>query len=120
MEDNAKIKNLEIIEKMLMLNDNWNGTGGRKFSRDSILFFKNIIEKIEKQPAIAPTGRNSLLMQYELDDKSLLAFEVSLNRTEKVYLPGGDFSMAQVEVFTEHVEQKIRESVERFYKPEQY
>ena len=120
MEDKAKVKNLEIIEKMSLLNNNWNGTGGRKFSRDSISFFKSIIEKIEKQPEIAPTGRNSLLMQYELDDKSLLAFEVSLNRTEKVYLPKGDFSMVQIQVFTDHVEQKIREGVERFYKPEQY
>ena len=54
-------------------------------------------------------------MQYELDDKSLLAFEVSEDRTEKVYIPEGDYSMAQTDIFTKNVEQKIKESVEEFY-----
>ena len=56
-----------------------------------------------------------LLLQYELDDKSLLAFEVSENHTEKVYVPKGDYSMAQMDTFTENVEQRIKESVKFFY-----
>ena len=54
-------------------------------------------------------------MQYELDDKSLLAFEVSESRTDKVYIPEGDYSAAQTDVFTKDVKQKIKESVEEFY-----
>lgn len=113
--DLMKVKNLDKINKMLLFEDDWNGTGGSAFSSDSISFFKTIIESLNKQPEIAPTGRGSLLMQYELDDKSLLAFEVSLDKAEKVYLPEGDFSMAQTEVFTDQIEQRIKESVELFY-----
>ncbi len=113
--DLMKVENLNKIKKMSLFSDDWNGTGGSAFSPNAISFFETIIEMLKKQPEIAPTGRNSLLMQYELDDKSLLAFEISENRTEKVYIPKGDYSVAQIEVFTENIAQRIKECVEYFY-----
>ncbi|UWO26517.1 hypothetical protein NQ534_08700 [Marvinbryantia formatexigens DSM 14469] len=110
-----KEENLNKIKKMTRLENNWNGTGGSAFSDTAIHFFESIIGALVKQPQIAPTGRNSLLMQYEKEDKSLLAFEVGERKTEKVYIPGGDFSLAQVQIFTENVSQRINESVECFY-----
>lgn len=113
--DLMKIENLNKIEKMALFEYDWNGTGGSAFSNNAIALFKSLIEILDKQPQIAPTGRNSLLLQYELDDKSLLAFEVRENYTEKVYIPKGNYSMAQVSSFTENIEQQIKESVKRFY-----
>ncbi|HBA46224.1 MAG TPA: hypothetical protein DCZ91_00160 [Lachnospiraceae bacterium] len=113
--DLMKVENLNKIKKMALFEENWNGTGGKAFSEGAINLFKAIINALEKQPQIAPTGRNSLLMQYELDDKSMLAFEVSERRTEEVYIPKGDYSLAQMEIFTENVSQQINESVVRFY-----
>lgn len=113
--DLMKVENINKIKKMALFNDNWNGTGGSAFSEGAINLFEVIINALEKQPQIAPTGRNSLLMQYELDDKSLLAFEVSEKKTEEVYIPRGDYSLAQMEVFTENISQQIKESVEHFY-----
>ncbi|SCI49307.1 Uncharacterised protein [uncultured Blautia sp.] len=113
--DLMKVENISKIKKMALFNENWNGTGGRAFSENAIALFESIIEMLDKQPQIAPTGRNSLLMQYELDDKSLLAFEVSENQTEKVCIPKGNYAMAQIEIFTENVGQQIKESVKLFY-----
>lgn len=113
--DLMKVGNLNKIEKMAAFDDDWNGTGGSIFSKKAIKLFKMIIEMLEKQPEIAPTGRNSLLMQYELDDKSLLVFEVSEEKTEKVYIPKGDYFMAQMELFTENTGYRIKECVEKFY-----
>lgn len=113
--DLLKIRNLNKINKMSLFAENWNGSGGMKFSDKSIYLFEEIIKTLYKQPDIAPTGRNSLLMQYALDDKSLLAFEVSEKRAEKVYVPKGDYSLAQTEVYTENIIQQINESVELFY-----
>lgn len=113
--DLMKVDNLNKIKKMARFENDWNGTGGSAFSEGAINLFIEIIEMLDKQPGIAPTGRNSLLMQYELDNKSLLAFEVSENKTEKVYVPEGDYSMAQMELFTENVGFRIKESVENFY-----
>ena len=113
--DLVKVENINKIRKMALFDEDWNGTGGSAFSEEAINLFETIIDTVRRQPQIAPTGRNSLLMQYELDDKSLLAFEVSEKRTEKVYIPKGNYSLAQTEVFIENVSQKINKSVERFY-----
>lgn len=45
MEDKAKVKNLEIIEKMSLLNNNWNGTGGRKILEILFHFLKVLLKK---------------------------------------------------------------------------
>ena len=85
------------------------------FSSKVISFFRSVIEILDKQPQIAPTGRNSLLMQYELEDNSVLAFEVCESRVEKVFVPKGDYSKAEAETFTNNMEQRIKESVTLFY-----
>lgn len=113
--DVMKIDNLDKIRKMALFSYDWNGTGGSAFSQNAIALFKSIIEMLDKQPQIAPTGRNSLLLQYELDDKSLLAFEVSENQTEKVYIPKGNYAMVQMDTFTENIGQQIKECVKHFY-----
>lgn len=113
--DLMKVENINKINKMAAFEDDWNGTGGRAFSPKAITLFLSIIETLEKQPGIAPTGRNSLLMQYELADKSILAFEVGEEKTEKVYVPQGDYFMAQTELLTGNVGHRIKECVEKFY-----
>lgn len=113
--DLMKVENINKIKKMALFDYDWNGTGGSAFSQNAIALFESIIEMLDKQPQIAPTGRNSLLLQYELDDKSLLAFEVSENRAEKVYIPKGNYAMVQMDTFTENIGQRIKESVKLFY-----
>lgn len=113
--DVLKVENLNKIDKMALFKTDWNGTGGKPFSNEAITLFRMIIEQLDKQPQIAPTGRNSLLMQYELEDRSLLAFEVTESKTEKVYIPKGDYSRAHNEIFTENIGQRIEESVKLFY-----
>lgn len=113
--DLMKVENLNKIKKMALFDYDWNGTGGSAFSQNAIALFESIIKMLDKQPQIAPTGRNSLLLQYELNDKSLLAFEVSENRTEKVYIPKGNYNMVQMDTFTENMGQRIKESVKLFY-----
>lgn len=113
--DLLKLVNLDKIKKLAIFKDDWNGTGGSPFSEGAVSLFEKVIHMLIKQPQIAPTGRNSLLLQYELDDKSLLAFEVGEKRTEKVYIPQGDYSLVQTDSFSEHIGERINECVECFY-----
>lgn len=110
-----KQKNLAKIEKMAHFEYDWNGNGGEKFTRGAIDAFRTVIDVLHRQPQIAPTGRNSLLMQYELDDKSRLIFEVNENKAEKVHIPKGNYSKADVQMYVENVAHKINEDVENFY-----
>ena len=117
--DLLKIENLKKLDCMSTFQENWNGVGGRAFSSASISIFRSIIENICKQPDIAPTGRDSLLLQYELDDRSMLAFEVQEKRVEMVYVPKGDYSSAINKVFTDDFIRQINSQVEQFYGPKQ-
>lgn len=110
-----KQENLAKIEKMAHFEYDWNGNGGEKFTKGAIEAFRKVIDALHRQPQIAPTGRNSLLMQYELADKSRLIFEVNENKVEKVYIPKGDYSGAEVQMYVENVEHQINEAVENFY-----
>lgn len=110
-----KRKNLAKIEKMALFESDWNGNGGVKFTTGAIDTFKEVIGVLNKQPEIAPTGRNSLLMYYELANGSRLIFEVSENKAEKVYIPNGDYVKASIQIYVGNVSFKINEAVENFY-----
>ncbi|MGN0384448.1 MAG: hypothetical protein ACI4EX_01025 [Lachnospiraceae bacterium] len=118
--DLLKIENLKKLECMSTFQEDWNGVGGQAFSDASISIFKDIIENVCKQPNIAPTGRGSLLLQYELDDRSVLAFEVRQNRIEMVCVPMGDYSSATSKVFTDDFIRQINSQVAQFYGLELY
>lgn len=113
--DLLKIENLRKLDCMSSFEENWNGVGGKAFSSASVSIFRDIIENVCKQPNIAPTGRDSLLMQYELDDRSMLAFEVRENHVEMVYVPKGDYSSATSKVFTDSFIRQINSQVAQFY-----
>lgn len=109
-----KKENIKKIEQMKSFDDNWNGYGAKKFTSEAIAHFKEIIQNLDVQPDIAPTGRNSLFMQYELDN-DILTFEVSADKTEKVYVQNDDYDHAKVEQFYTNVISKIKDSVKNFY-----
>lgn len=113
--DILQVENENKLIKMKSLKQDWNGYGAPAFSEEAINLFMDIIKTVYKQPKIAPTGKASLLMQYELSDKSILAFDVSLNGAEKVYVPEGDYSKAEVEVFENDICSNINRCVEKFY-----
>ena len=117
--DLLKVQNINKINKMKLFDVDWNGHGAPAYSQSSIHLYMDIIEKVCKQPQIAPTGKASMLMQYELNDKSLLAFDVSVNKVEMVLVPQGDYSKANVEVFTDNICKNINLCVEKFYGIEQ-
>lgn len=118
--DLLKIENLKKLECMSAFREDWNGVGGQAFSAASIRIFKDIIEHVCKQPNIAPTGRGSLLLQYESEDHSVLAFEVRQDRIEMVNVPKGEYSSATSQVFTDDFIREINSQVAQFYGLELY
>lgn len=107
--------NLDKIQKMSEFEVDWDGYGATPFTDASIALFRDVITHLNQQPLIAPTGRNSLYMQYSKDNKSVLAFELGENSLEKVYVPNGDFSRAESKTFKSNYYKVINESVESFY-----
>lgn len=113
--DLLKIENINKVQKIGAFEENWNGNGAKKFSERSIKLFIDIINALPKQPKIAPTGKGTLLMQYEAEDKSLLAFDVGLDRVEKVFVPKGKYECADQELFTVNIVENMCRCVEKIY-----
>ena len=87
-EQNLKHENLEKIEKISHFDYGWNGNGGLKFTREAIDAFRRIIDGLNRQPKIAPTGRNSLFINFI---RKRRPFRVVLSFTscqKKLPLPG--------------------------------
>lgn len=97
--DAMQQKNLRKIELMAEFEENWNGNGGRAFTSKAISRFQEVIESVPTQPKIAPTGRNSLYMEYRKNDGSILAFEVAENKVEMVIVPQGKYKNAAIKQF---------------------
>lgn len=113
--DLRQVENLKKLDHMATFEANWDGYGAGVFSREALDLFRSIIMHISKQPDIAPTGRNSLLLQYETVDNSILAFEVGIEQVEMVLVPQGDYSLASSLVFEDDFIQQINGQVKKFY-----
>ena len=113
--DILKQKNLNKIELMSHFQADWNGNGGLPFSEEAIALFNAIIQTLNIQPVIAPTGRSSLYMEFQSSDMSELIFEIFVDRAERVFIPQGNYSLAESEIFDENICSQIKESVRLFY-----
>ncbi|MBQ8945515.1 MAG: hypothetical protein IJ058_01765 [Lachnospiraceae bacterium] len=113
--DLLKIENLNKLRMMSKFESDWNGNNAKPFTKASIQLFDKLINSLNRQPKIAPTGNESLLVQYEKNDKSLLAFDVSLKKTRMVFVPEGNYDEAEEKTFTDNVISTIQTEVERFY-----
>jgi len=71
------MKNLNIakINNLRDFKENWNGYNAEKFTKELCDFAISIINKLEYQPEIFPTGRSSIQFEYERDN-GYLEFEI--------------------------------------------
>ena len=113
--DLLTIENKNKLMNMEKFDYDWNGNGAKAFSKKSIDLFNKIIDSVCKQPQIAPTGNESLLLQYEKNDGSFLAFDVSISKTSMVLIPKGNFDLAKEETFAGGDIGSINSAVSNFY-----
>ena len=57
------------------LNDNWNGYGSPSINQSIITLVMNLIDDLEIQPSIFPTGRGTLQLEFNGLNDSYLEFE---------------------------------------------
>ncbi len=98
--DVGKCINLGKLDAISQYERNWNGYNADVFSSEKIDFYKSIIEGLNKQPDIVPTAANTLVLQYYSEDGSILFYNVSMDKTERVYLPKGDIRKAEERIYT--------------------
>lgn len=80
-----KSKNLKLINNLHEFTENWNGYGGKGFTKELCDFSAYILKKLDgkDQPKVFPTGRKSIQFEYEKENGEYLEFEIySPNRIE--------------------------------------
>lgn len=104
-------KNLKKLEQMKLLEDNWNGYGAKIIDNELIEKCKNVIKNLTFQPEIFPTGRESIQLEYELENGQYLEFEVSNNSIDVLEI---DINGEEKEYKTDfkHINRIVREFYE--------
>ena len=110
-----KEQNLIRLDEIAKLEENWNGYGAKAFSQELIGKCKDIINNLEFQPKIFPTGRKSVQFQYELEDRSYLEFEIFEDKVSCLEVPKRIYSNAHTFEFPISEAQRIEEIVKKFY-----
>lgn len=110
-----KAQNLFRLDEIAELEEDWNGYGAKAFSRELIDKCKGIINDLEFQPKIFPTGRQSVQFQYELEDRSYLEFEIFGEKVSCLEVPKRIYSNAKTFEFPISEAQRIKEIVKKFY-----
>ena len=109
---NTSLQKLKDIEN---LTADWDGYGTEPFSKSLINKCQDIVRTLSVQPSIYPTGRRSIQMQYELNDRSYLEFEVFENETMCLKVPQRKYSEATEFQLYGSEKTKIKEIVDDFY-----
>ena len=87
----------------------------RRFLQMQFLFSVWLLRCWKNNPRLRQLGVIVYCCSMNLEDKSLLAFELSEDKAEKVYIPMGDYSLVQTEEIREDIGKRIKENVEKFY-----
>ena len=119
--ENRSMSMTEIIENLNRLSDirclekNWNGYGAEPIDKTIIDKVEYIIKNICIQPQIFPTGRNSIQLQYEREDKSYLEFEIFADKIVCINVPQRNYTQASSQFFMDTDIHHINTLIKEFY-----
>lgn len=113
--DIRQLHNMDMLYHIRNLDDGWNGYGSERINDKVIDIAENIIKNIYIQPSVYPTGRNSIQMQYELEDRSYLEFEIFEEKIVCMEVPKRIYSDAVFRKINGADMEKINEIVKEFY-----
>lgn len=107
MRDN--LNQLDMIEQ---LEDDWNGEGAAAFSKELIARVRDIIMQLKLQPEVFPTARDSIQFEYYINNKYL---EVEFNEQPKCKIFSADEFRNTSTKFINADAEEINKVVDQFY-----
>ncbi len=113
--DRKRFDNLERLYDIAQLKTNWDGENSEKIPESVIRNTKTFIENICRQPVIFPTGRQSIHMQYELEDTSYMEFEIFEDTITCMKVPQRVYAHAVFKTFQNLDMDQFNQIVEEFY-----
>ena len=114
--DIKQIKNLNRLSDIKCLEKDWNGYEAEPIDKIIIDKAEYIIKNICIQPQIFPTGRGSIQLQYEHEDKSYLEFEIFADKIVCMQVPKKDYEKASFKELNDADIKMINQIIKQFSK----
>ena len=86
MPESVMADNLEKLNTISRLKDNWNGNGAPAFSGELIRKVRSMIKELVIQPEIFPTAMQTIQLEYDNSRRDHMEIEISLNDTAEVFV----------------------------------
>lgn len=83
--------NLKAIADIRKLEDDWNGYGAKKIPVDICDIAEEIVTHLSVQPAIFPTARRTIHMEYNFENNNYLEFEIFEDDVRATFVPDHDY-----------------------------
>lgn len=104
-----KDNSLQVIKQIEQLPDNWNGYGAAAFSKDLLDTVRRLVLTLPVQPAIFPTARDSVQLEYENQDQDYLEFELFADGRVKQFSCSSTGQTETRQIAPEAVGEAVRE-----------
>lgn len=82
---------LKTIADIRKLEDGWNGYGAKKIPADICDITEEIVTHLSVQPAIFPTARRTIHMEYNFENSNYLEFEIFEDDVRATFVPDHDY-----------------------------
>ena len=80
-----KEENLQKLQEIASLKDNWNENGAKCFSKFLMEKTFMIVESLDRQPEIFPTAGDSIQLEYDGINGAYLEFQITEDKMVEVY-----------------------------------
>lgn len=107
--NNDILDNINKLEQISKLQDNWDGDNAKAFSTKLIEKINALLIGLKIQPEIFPTACDTIQLEYEKDDGSYLEFEIAENGNAKIFMldSKGDEKHFSVEANLEEINKVV-------------
>lgn len=106
-------RNLDKLDAIALLGENWNGYGAKPFSQSLIERARHVILNLDAQPEVFPTAANSIQIEYEKENGEYLEVQIVEDGPYEGFRIHSDEAE---ELFTLNPDiDEINEAVRRFY-----
>lgn len=100
--------NKRRLEAFNALDDNWNGYGASPLSSELIQKIEFMIENMEIQPSIFPTGRDSIQLEWRKGADNLLEVEIFENGDVEYFLKKSELEQ-EGSILDDSISEKVYE-----------
>lgn len=104
-------RNLQQLEQIANLPNDWNQNGAPSFSDDHIKMVHDLLISLKKQPFIFPTACQSIQIEYEKENEDYLEFEIYSNGSVKEFFCSSNNDIKTLCISVSDIAQEV----DRFY-----